>query len=128
MAYLLLGRKDRGPFPCYAGEYCGNHGEYEHFNETRLRKGKPRSTAWYTSEQLAAQGMVVLYLRRNVQPFTDGHEPVDGPLVFVSTPSSLKEPLKLTRRQRRKLHSIRHRRHAEKRAKMSRIKQRYSAC
>ena len=24
MAYLLLGRKDQGPYPCFAGEFCGN--------------------------------------------------------------------------------------------------------
>ncbi len=122
MAYLLLGRQNRVPYPCYAGEFCGNHFEYESIDETRLRKGRPRQTPFYTSEKLAAMELIGLYLRRNISPYPEGFEPMDGPLVYVSTPGSLREPLKLTRRQRRKLHAVRHQRHAEWRAGRARGK------
>lgn len=122
MAYLLLGRQNRGPYPCYAGEYCGNHVEYKFVDETRFRKGRPRQTPFYTSEKLAAMGLVGLYLRRNVSPYPEGFEPTDGPLVYISTPGSLREQLNLTRRQRRKLHAVRHQRHAERRAGRARSK------
>ncbi len=56
------------------------------------RLGRPRDCEAGTSAEMAAQGWRGLYLRRDVKPFSDGHAPVDGPLEYVPTPDSLREP------------------------------------
>ncbi len=115
MAYLFLGVNDCLPHPCYAGEFIDNGGKYEHsgaqYFNGMVRQGRPRPTRWYTSKELAAEGMVGLYLTQNVSPRYDL-----GEVVLIDTPKSLKEPRKPTHRQRSKLHAIRHKRHAERRS------------
>lgn len=121
MAYQLLNREDNGPYPCYAGEFCGNTFGEEHnammeaFDEmrgnhhwisdrvpgrpdwTRFKKGRPRPCAAGTTEQLEIQGMYGLYLRHDVEPYPEGCEPFDGPIVKIPTPECLTEPARPAR-------------------------------
>ncbi len=60
------------------------------------RLGRPRACEAGTSAEMAAQGFSGLYLRRDVKPFPDDYEPVDGPLEYVPTPDSLREPPELS--------------------------------
>ena len=132
MAYLLLGREDQGPYPCKAGEFCGNSWGEEHNARmealyelmglhrfigddrppgrpdwTLYKKGRPRPCEAGTTEQLEAQGMYGLYLRHDVEPYPDSCEPSEGPIQIIDTPPDLAEPPRRssgfkTREQRRK--------------------------
>jgi len=77
MAHTIDGK---GPYPDKAGEFCGNHlpgsPAIRRFHESpadrhqreylaRMRFGKPSSCAAGTSEEMAAQGWVGLYLKED---------------------------------------------------------------
>ncbi len=100
MAWMT--KDGKGPYPCDAGEYCGNHlpggKACARFNQTheepqynqdqwlaRMRFGRPHSCKEGTSAEMSAKGWVGLYLKES-----------DGPLVsgatHVETPDELREP------------------------------------
>ncbi len=76
MAYKT---EDGGPYPNLAGEFCGNHDpttipqsyetEQDRKDEqarlNRMRFGKPSHCKAGTSEELAARGVVGLYLKED---------------------------------------------------------------
>lgn len=96
-------RNGKGPFPMHAGEYCGNfHPSTEprpHLHETppeeaaksqaallsKMRFGKPRPCPAGTSDEMAAQGYVGLYLKEDRPPHFEWEEP-------ILTPPELMEP------------------------------------
>lgn len=99
MAYMT--KDGRGPYPCSAGEYCGNHlpGSYprQTFHESpedaehqrayfaRMRFGRPRPCEAGTTAEREAKGWVGLYLKED----EGAHAPGD---VLIPTPDELREP------------------------------------
>lgn len=82
-----------GPFPCNAGEFCGNHVRGERpvclFDETpqhaaehqrrylaMMRFGRPSKCEAGTSDEMAAQGFVGLYLKED-SPVRSDETPVE---------------------------------------------------
>lgn len=82
MAYM--NNEGKGPYPAHRGEYCGNHYlkdskfSLRYLNESpedaarhhaawlgKMRFGKPHSCAYGSSEKMAAEGYVGLYLRED---------------------------------------------------------------
>jgi hypothetical protein len=93
MAYMLEGRQGyKGPYPNLAGEYCGNRRAKDPIDETLWRRGRPQACAAGSAEQMEAYGFCGLYLTVDVKPFPDGFEPDDGPITYIPTPDSLREP------------------------------------
>lgn len=99
MAYMTA--EGDGPYACDAGEYCDNHrlgsepvcrsGQtpdearaHQQAYLAGMRFGRPRGTGRYSGRELAAMGMVGLYLResRSLRP-GERHVP---------TPPELREP------------------------------------
>jgi len=100
MAYMM--KDGKGPYPCYAGEYCGNHDPqseparrlYESPAEARRREvesfanmrfGRPRSCQAGTSAEMAARGYVGLYLKEDQTVHAPG-------AILCDTPEELREP------------------------------------
>ena len=98
MAYMT--RDNKGPYPSKAGEYCGNHHPDSHPSRqlghspeqaahhqrewlATMRFGRPRGCEAGTSEEMAAQGWVGLYLKADRKLFDWETE--------VPTPDCLKE-------------------------------------
>lgn len=108
MAYKLAQLPELGPFACHSGDFYGNYTRgkegisfglktrEEHRNtpldETLFRRGRPRPTAWHTSEELEAMGIVGIYLIGFLAPDHDGREIMFGPVIYVETPESMREP------------------------------------
>lgn len=100
MAYMT--EDGRGPYPCYAGEYCGNHlpgsmagvrldqsaddakAEQDR-HLARMRFGRPHSCEIGTSSEMVALGYVGLYLKADRGFSLPGD-------IMVDTPDELKEP------------------------------------
>ena len=102
MAYMT--EDGKGPYPCYAGEYCGNYlpgipplrrndqtqqdaERQERLWLASMRFGRPHSRKQSTSAQMAAQGWVGLYLKEDYE-----HPSFVGHFVLVDTPDELREP------------------------------------
>lgn len=89
---------NNGPFPCHAGEYCGNHtppglffaGQNQRERKmyvdwlAQMRFGEPRATPECSVEYLKSHGIVGLYLREN--------QPIRSWFEIVPTPPQLMEP------------------------------------
>lgn len=90
MAYM--NKEGNGPYPCDAGEYCGNHQKgsvaYSALWLAKMRFGRPHACQAGTSAEMAAKGFVGLYLKEDS---TSGRMPGD---VHVDTPDELREPPK----------------------------------
>lgn len=87
MAYMT--KEGEGPYPCHAGDYCGNHDpkrNYDGMTFDNFRFGRPRPTKVRTTEELEAWGMVGLYLKRS-----DSHIFLGGE-ILIKTPPELCEP------------------------------------
>jgi hypothetical protein len=101
MAYMT--KEGKGPYPCYEGEFCGNYNpnhelyrrqgttlwqaEYEQkMYLARMRFGRPRACGVDTIAELAAQGYVGLYLKKDDEYRLPGE-------VLVDTPEELREPV-----------------------------------
>lgn len=106
MAYMR--KNGKGPYPCHAGEYCGNYlkgsqayvrDDQTHENAqyiqkewlARMRFGRPHSCGGFTVAEKIAQGWVGLYLKED-DP-VNWRRPGD---VLIDTPEELQEPPCLT--------------------------------
>lgn len=100
MAYMT--KDGNGPYPCYAGEHCGNHligsmayaregqthveaNYYEVMWLAQMRWGRPRPTKEGATEELENKGWVGLYLKEDDKRRLPGE-------VEIDTPDKLKEP------------------------------------
>lgn len=100
MAYMT--KDGKGPYPCYAGEYCGNHHPdhmvYAQEGQTheeaqaqaelslaKMRFGRPHACKAGTSDEMAARGWIGLYLKQDDKVRLPGE-------VEVATPDELREP------------------------------------
>lgn len=100
MAYMT--KEGKGPYPCYEGEFCGNHNpnhplcrregitadqaeQRQKSSLAKMRFGRPRACGAGTSAEMAAQGYVGLYLKQGDEHRLPGE-------VLVDTPEELREP------------------------------------
>ena len=102
MAYTT--EDGKGPYPCYEGEYCGNHTpgtkplrsphetpeqaeRHERVYLAKMRFGRPHACVVGTSAELAVKGWVGLYLKKDEKVYDIG----DG-VILIDTPDELREP------------------------------------